>query len=97
MEIRLKEKLGMQSTLSRTKVEDSCTVPICVTLAMSPLGSLTEICATKVIEVKKAKEWIIWSMTPLSKIQLVDWIWEVLMEEEKTEYSRKGIDHIPNI
>ena len=56
MEIRLKEKLGMQSTLSRTKVEDSCTVPICVTLAMSPLGSLTEICTTEVMEVKKAKE-----------------------------------------
>ena len=56
MEIRLKEKLGMQSTLSRTKVEDSCTVPICVTLSMSPLGSLTEICTTEVMEVKNAKE-----------------------------------------
>ena len=41
MEIRLKEKLGMQSILSRIKVEDSCTMPICVTLALSPLGSLT--------------------------------------------------------
>ena len=56
MEIRLKEKLGMQSILSRIKVEDSCTMPIYVTLAMSPLGSLTEICTTEVMEVKKAKE-----------------------------------------
>ena len=56
MEIRLKEKLGMQSTLPRTKVEDSCTVPICVTLAMSPLGGLIEICTAEVMEVKKAKE-----------------------------------------
>ena len=72
MEIKLKEKLGMQSTLSRTKVDDSCTIPICVTLAMSPLGSLTEICTTEVIEVKNAKEWIIWSMAPLSRIQSVD-------------------------
>ena len=56
MKIRLKEKLGMQSTLSRTKVEDSCTMPICVTFAMSSLGSLTEICTTEVMEVKNAKE-----------------------------------------
>ena len=56
MEIRLKEKLGMQTILSRIKVEDSCPMPICVTLAMSPLGSLTEICTTEVMEVKKAKE-----------------------------------------
>ena len=53
---QIKEKLGMQSTLSRTKVEDSCTVPICVTFATSPLGSLTEICTVEVMEVKKAKE-----------------------------------------
>ena len=53
---QIKGKLRMQSTLSRTKVEDSCTVPIRVTLAMSPLGSLTEICTTEVMEVKKAKE-----------------------------------------
>ena len=56
MKIRLKEKLGMQSTLSRTKVEDSCTMPICVTFSMSSLGSLTEICTAEVMEAKKAKE-----------------------------------------
>ena len=53
---QIKGKLRMQSTLSRTKVEDSCTVPIRVTLVMSPLRSLIEICTAKVIEVKKAKE-----------------------------------------
>ena len=72
MEIRLKEKLGMQSTLWRIKVEDNYTVPMCVTLAISPLGSLIEICTTEVIEVKNAKEWIIWSVAPLPRIQLVD-------------------------
>ena len=41
IEIRLKEKVGMQSTFSRVKVGDSCIVPMCVTLAISPLGSLT--------------------------------------------------------
>ena len=56
MEIRLKEKLGMQSTLTRIKVDNSRTIPICVNLAMSPLGSLIEICTTEVIEVKNAKE-----------------------------------------
>ena len=85
IEIILKEKLGMQSTLSRTKVEDSCTMPICVTLAMSPLGSLTEICTIEVMEVKKAKEWIIWSVAPLSRIQSVEQRWAVSTWEEKTK------------
>ena len=55
MEIRLKENLGMQSTLTRIKVDNSRTIPICVNLAMSPLGSLIEICTTEVIEVKMLK------------------------------------------
>ena len=40
---RLKEKDGMQSIFSSVKVEVNLTMPIWVTLAISPLGSLTEI------------------------------------------------------
>ena len=39
MEIRLKEKVGMQRTFSRVNVAEILTVPTWVTLTMSPLGS----------------------------------------------------------
>lgn len=50
-DIRLKEKDGMQSTFSSVKVEVNLTVPIWVTLAISQLGSLTELQTMEVIEV----------------------------------------------
>lgn len=50
-DIRLKEKDGMQSTFSSVKVEVNLTVPIWVTLAISQLGSLTELRTMEVIEV----------------------------------------------
>ena len=53
MEIKLKEKLGMQSTFSNNKVGETCTVPTCVTIVISPLGNLTKIWTMEVIEVKE--------------------------------------------
>ena len=85
MEIKLKEKVVMQSTFSNNKVGVTWTIPICETLAMTPLGNLTEIWTMEVIEVKKCMEWIIWFVAPLSKIQSLELIWVVIALEEKTE------------
>ena len=73
----MKEKLGMQSTFSKLNVGETCTVPTCVTLAISPLGNLLEIWTMEVIEVKNWIECTIWSVAPLSKIQSVELIWVV--------------------
>ena len=56
MGIKLTEKLGMQSTFSNSKVGETWTVPICETLAISPLGNLIEIWTMEFIEVKKKKK-----------------------------------------
>ena len=68
METRLKENVGIQSTFSKIRVEDNWTVPMWVTLATSPLGNLTEIWITDVIDVKNLSNWTIWSVAPQSKI-----------------------------
>ena len=86
----MKEKLGIQRTCSRVRVAETLTVPMWVTLTMSPLGSLIEIWTEEVIEVKKWIECTMWSVAPLSRIQLYELIWEVLTLEEKTECSREG-------
>ena len=85
IEIKLKEKLGLQSTLSKNNVGETCTVPTCVTLAIEPLGNLIEIWTMEVIEVKSWIEWTIWSVSPLSKIHSLELIWVVTTLEEKTE------------
>ena len=90
IEIILKEKLAMQNTFSKTKVGDTWTILMCVTLAISPLGNLTEIWTMEVIEVKNFKEWTIWSVAPLSRIQLMDRIWEVLTTKEKLNILEMG-------
>ena len=94
IEIKLHEKLGMQSTFSKSNVGETCTVPTCVTLAISPLGNLTEIWIMEVIEVKNWIECTIWSVVPLSRIQLMELIWVVTALEEKTKYSKEGVDQI---
>ena len=50
-----------------------CIVPIWVTKAFSPLGKWTKELETQVIELKTEMEWTIWSVTPMSMIQLVLW------------------------
>ena len=95
MEIKLKEKVGLQRTLSNSKMGETWTVPLCETLAMSPLGNLTEMWTIEVMEVKNWMEWIIWSVAPLSKIQSLELMWVVTVLEEKTEYSKEGADQIP--
>ena len=77
IEIILKEKLGMQNTFSKTKVGDTWTVPMCVTLAISLLGNLIEIWTMEVMEVKNWVEWTMWSIAPLSRIQSVETMWVV--------------------
>lgn len=72
IKIRLKENLGIQSTFSKIKVDENWTVPMWVTFATSPLGNLTEIWTVEVMDVKSVREWTIWSVTPLSRIQSVD-------------------------
>ena len=57
METRLKEKDGMQRTFSSIKEADTCTVPMCVTLAMSPLGNLTKNWTEVVMVLRKVSEW----------------------------------------
>ena len=89
MDTRLKEKDGMQSTFSSVNVEDNLIVPIWVTLALSPLGSLIEKWTMEVIEVKKWSEWTIWLVAPLSRIQSVEQRWVVSTWEEKLNSPKK--------
>ena len=95
IETRLKEKDGMQRTFSRIRKAETCTVPMWVTLAMSPLGNLTEIWTVKVMVLKKEMEWTMRSVAPLSRIQSVGLRWEISTVEENTEYSKEGKDQIP--
>ena len=94
IETRLKEKDGMQRTLSRIKEAETCTVPMWVTLARSPLGNLIEIWTIKVMVLKKEIKWTMWSVAPLSRIQSVGSRWEISIVEENTEYSKEGEDQI---
>ena len=52
--------------------DDNWTVLMWVTFATSPLDNLIEIWTVEVMDVKSVKEWIIWSVAPLSRIQSVD-------------------------
>jgi len=56
METRLKEKVETQRKFLRTKADVNLTVSICVTLTISPLGSLTYIWAIEVMVVRKLRE-----------------------------------------
>ena len=84
----------MQRTFSRIKEAETCTVPMWVTLAMSPLGNLIEIWTEEVMVLKKEMEWTMWSMAPLSRIQSVGLRWEISIVEENTEYSKEGKDQM---
>ena len=84
----------MQNTFSKTKVRDTWTVPMCVTLAISPSSNLIEIWTMEVMEVKNWVECTMWSVAPLSRIQSVEAMWVVTTFEQKTKYS-KGVDQIP--
>ena len=95
IETRLKEKDGMQRKFSRIKEAETRTIPMWVTLAMSPVDNLTKIWTEEVMVLKKVIEWTIWSVAPLSRIQSVGLIWETSTIEEHTEYSKEGEDQIP--
>ena len=79
MDIKLKVKEGTHSTFSRTKLEVTCMVPMCVTTTLSPLGNWTKEVTELVILVNKATEWTIWSVAPISSTQ-VSWLYAVLFE-----------------
>lgn len=91
--MRLKEKDGIHSTLSRIRSVESCTWPIWVKNTDSPLGSLTEMCATEVILVRRVIEWTMGSVAPLSMIQSLGVKSNGMVRlEEKTECSKDTED-----
>lgn len=66
---RLKEKLGTQRTFSRVKWAESCIVPMCVTLTVSPLSNSTTHCVIDVILVNMETEHTMQSDAPVSMTQ----------------------------
>lgn len=52
----LKEKEGTHKTFLRISLEDRVMVPMCVTLAVSPLGNSTIVCIIAVMVVNKSLE-----------------------------------------
>ena len=50
-EIKLNVKEGTHKTSVKIKVEEICTMPMCVTKACSPLGKQTKVWTIEVIEV----------------------------------------------
>ena len=67
MDIKLKVKEGTQSKFSRTKLEVTWMVPMCVTTTLSPLGNWTKEVVELVILVNKSTEWTMWSVAPVSR------------------------------
>ena len=82
---RLKEKDGTHNTLMRVRLAEICTVPIWVTTANLPFGSLTLANILVVIEVNNDIEHIIWSVAPVSIIYFEGVIETGGTKEEKTE------------
>ena len=70
IEIRLNEKEGTQRTFSRTKVDVTWIVPMCVTVTFSPLGNWIKVVIELVILVNKVTEWIIWFIAPVSRTKV---------------------------
>lgn len=66
---RLKEKECAHRTLVRVNWDDKVTIPMCVTLVVSPLGNSTIDWTIAAIEVKNFMEHTIWLVAPLSKTQ----------------------------
>jgi len=67
---RLKEKEGTHKTLVSVRCAEIWTVPMWVTRANWPFGSLTLVERVVVIEVNNEMELIIWSMAPVSIIHV---------------------------
>ena len=67
--MRLKVKVGTQSTFSRSKVEVTWMVPIWVTVTFSPLGNWTKVATQLVILVNRVREWTMWYVAPVSRTQ----------------------------
>ena len=65
-ESRLNVKEGTHRTLLRIREEDKTMVPMCVTEAVSPLGSSTMVLAIAVMEDNKLTEHTMWSVAPVS-------------------------------
>ena len=79
MNIKLKVKEGTHSTFSRTKLEVTWMVPMCVTTTLSPLGNWTKEVIELVTLVNKSIEWTMWFVAPVSRTQ-VSWLYAVLFE-----------------
>ena len=59
-------KDGIHRTLLRVREENKTMVPMCVTEAVSPLGSSTMVLAIAVMEENKLTEHTMWSVAPVS-------------------------------
>jgi len=59
-------KDGIHRTLLRVREENKTMVPMCVTEAVSPLGSSTMVLAIAVMEDNKLTEHTMWSVAPVS-------------------------------
>ena len=73
MDIKLKVKDGTQSTFSRIRLGDIWTVPMWVTITLSPFGNWTKEVIELVILVNKLTECTMWSVAPVSSTQ-VSWL-----------------------
>ena len=69
---RLKVKEGTYRTLWRVREEDKITVPMCVTEAISPLGSWTMDWVIAITVVKRWTKHTRWSMAPMSMTQVLE-------------------------
>ena len=68
-EIRLKLKEGMHKTPISVRVFDIVIVPMCVTEAIEPLGSLTWVDTMAVMVVNIDEQLSMWPVAPVSLIQ----------------------------
>ncbi len=66
--IKLKLKEGTHKTLVSIKLFEILTVPMCVIVAITPLGSWTLVEMITVMLVKKDIEHTKWSVAPISTI-----------------------------
>ena len=70
IDIKLNEKEETHRTFSRTKVDVTWIVPICVTVTLSPLGNWRKVDIELVILVNKVMEWMIWYVAPVLRTQV---------------------------
>ena len=82
----MKLKEGTYKTPINVRLSESLTVPMCVTDALAPLGKFTWVETMAVIVVKRDEQLIMWSVAPVSKIQVLFFWFECAVMLTKTKY-----------